>query len=223
MMNNTNSSMRLIVEQLEKTEDLHPELQRYLFASRIGTSLKHPLVFDILYSPKMNALLNQQYKAKSEAAAAALKIKNWSHFVCLHERPWRLQAFQTINRKLDHQTYWEMLAGIWTDSENIWQNLQTWKRLFRSLRGQKHCFMTPEDRATLESLPSTITIHRGYVPGKNKDGISFSLSEERAVWFSKRFSENGMVKTLTVKKEDVFAYMNVRSEQEIILLPKKAK
>ena len=55
--------MNNISELLNKKEKLHKDLQPYLcFEKGIGaTSLKHPLVFQIFYSPELNAMCNNIY------------------------------------------------------------------------------------------------------------------------------------------------------------------
>jgi hypothetical protein len=78
--------------------------------------------------------------------------------------------------------------------------------------------MSAEDRKDFKKLPDTFKVYRGYIPGQNKGGYSYTLNKEKAKWFANRFDRNGKVVERTVNKDDVFAYLNGRNEQEIIIL-----
>jgi hypothetical protein len=82
--------------------------------------------------------------------------------------------------------------------------------------------MDEEELEFFKNLPDEITIYRGYRKRKNKKGLSWTLSKERAEWFSRRFartdSEAAVVKRV-VKKSQVLAYFNGRKEDEILLKP----
>jgi hypothetical protein len=166
----------------------------------------------------MNALINMQYKQKKELESKYLKTKNYSSYVWLHERPYRIQAFLNVREKLKDKDYWETLGDIWRDSENIWQNKMLWLALLSADRKQKEYFMNDEDRRFLKLLPKEITIYRGYIKNKNKSGYSYTLNKEKAKWFANRFGKNGLIETRTINKSDVFAYTNQRGENEIIIL-----
>ena len=81
--------------------------------------------------------------------------------------------------------------------------------------------MNASERRYFSKLPEEFKIYRGYQSGRNKNGFSYSIDENIAKWFSSRFSDNVQVKEITVKKEDVFAYLSSRNEKEIIYLKNK--
>jgi hypothetical protein len=76
--------------------------------------------------------------------------------------------------------------------------------------------MTAEEKEYLSSLPEVLTLHRGY--NKSPKGFSFSLSKTKARWFANRFSQKGKVKTIKVRKSEVFAFVDSRNEKEVIYL-----
>ena len=203
---------------LQKQEDLHKDLQPYIEEGSFFPMLRHPLIFSVPYTPVMNALINMQYKQKKQLESKYLKAKNYSSYVWLHERPYRIQAFLNVREKLKDKDYWETLGDIWRDSENIWQNKMLWLALLSVDRKQKEYFMNEEDRRFLKLLPKEIIIYRGYIKNKNKSGYSYTLNKEKAKWFANRFGNNGLVETRTINKSDVFAYTNQRGENEIIIL-----
>ena len=81
--------------------------------------------------------------------------------------------------------------------------------------------MTEDERKVLSNLPDFITIYRGYTPGKNKQGISWTLDKDKANWFANRFSSNGKVRRKQISKRDVFAFLDGRNEKEIIFFEKE--
>jgi hypothetical protein len=180
--------------------------------------LRHPLIYYVPYSPMFNALINKQYTYKKESLEKSLKNKNYSSYVFIHERPYRFNAFKKIQNLLTDEEYWDLLNNIWTDSENIWQNIKEWKILLSNRPKTKHLFMSADDKKAFNKLPDTITVYRGYVPRKNKSGLSYTIDKQRAEWFAKRFHKNGKVIEKVVKKSEVFGYTNARGEQEIIIL-----
>lgn len=200
-------------------EELCDELKLYLNKnSKLGICLQHPLVYSVPHNEALNALVNLQYKTRKKVVDHCLKNKEYEKYVFLHERPWRLRAFIEIHHHLSHKSYWETLGSIWVDSENIWQNRDTWIDLLSSKRGSREYFMDENERQVFKELPEKVTAYRGYVKGKNKNGLSYSLDKEKAIWFSKRwFSKTGALKTVTVNKERIFAFIS--NEQEVIILP----
>ena len=76
--------------------------------------------------------------------------------------------------------------------------------------------MSKKDLEFYNSLENKFIVYRGYTHWEN--GYSYTIDKDIAVWFAKRFGQNGIVKEILVKKEDVFAFTNSRKEKEIILL-----
>lgn len=201
--------------------ELHPELKQRLFESFGGFPyISHPLVTGI-FLEGLAENYNQQLLSKRSYLQKCFDTKNWNQYVFTHERPYRLNAFVEIQKHLTDTEYWKLLGRIWSDSENIWQEKSAWKRCLKSKRQGREFFMSERDRNFLKSLPDELTIYRGYTKGCNRDGFSYTLSRDKAVWFSNRFQNKklkaGLI-TRVVRKEDVFAYIDSRNEKEIIIL-----
>lgn len=205
---------------LSKKEPLNPELTPYLQTGPLGIALFHPLFYQIIYDETMNAFINHSFNQKKLAQLIARKTKAWGSYVFLYERPYRLQGFLEIRLALNDKEYWSLLGDVYTDSDNIWQNFDVWVKLLSSNRRFTKEFTGKEDRSFFNKLPEEMTIYRGYQRGKNKKGLSFTLSKDKAIWFSARYSKTGAVFELVVNKKQTFAYTNCRNEQEIILKPK---
>lgn len=216
MANSKINTEQAILSEFNKKADLDPELEGYLCEGGItGTMLKHPLVFEVLYSPQFNNICNIRLKEKKNLLKRALEKNNYSTFVFAHERPYRLWAFEQIHKKVSDQEYWDLLGSIWIDSENIWETRLSWYQyLFFAERKGKHMFMAEEDRAFFEALPERFEIYRG-CSKRSEDGLSWTVDRKIAEFFTKRH-RGGYVISKTVNKKDCFAYTNQREEKEII-------
>lgn len=70
------------------------------------------------------------------------------------------------------------------------------------------------------AFPEIVTIYRG-VRECGKMGISWTLSEDKAVWFAQRYNKDkGIVYQAKIKNKDILYYID-SSEQEVIVDPKK--
>lgn len=204
--------------------DLNPDLEPYVETSdklEGWVNLKHPLVYQIGYTPQLNGLVNRMYEQKQAAVAQAEKEHNWSQLVWLYERPYRIGVFYGIREELTDEQYWHLLSAIWTDTENMWQNAFTWKLCLESDRpGRSENFMDDEDREALAKLPDRLTIYRGSSAGL-PPGLSWTLDRDRAEWFARRFEREGHAPILyagIVYKDDVIGYLTGRNEEEIVVI-----
>lgn len=204
-----------LLDLLTRDEPLHPDLEEHLVVTDFGRMVHHPLVIEIMPRP---ALVNHRYEEKRKALDEAKAAGNWRQVVWLHERPYRLDAFMSISDLLDDDNYWSLLADIWIDSENIWQNLDQWRQLFESTRSGSP--MTDEEEAALAAMPDPVPVYRGGVEDANEYGLSWTTDRERAEWFAVRMTgddEVGVVLDGLVAKKDVAAYFMGRGESEIVV------
>jgi len=209
---------------LNKQEPLCDELKMYLTDIGGFYALRHPLIYAVPYFASQNALLNYQLQVRKETAKKYKKEGVLEKYIFLHERPYRLAAFDEVKSRLQNPEYWMLLHDIWIDSENIWQNKKIWKRLLTAKKGLRHCFMVKDDRVALFDMPQIITVYRG-CSELNKDGYSWTLSEDKASMFAVRYKSfkksgqaAGMIISKQIDKKKIFAYTNQRNEQEIIIL-----
>ena len=204
----------------EINEPLHADLVPYLeLDGALGAQIRHPLVYQVpLFS---NGSANAYYLQKKKSLEKALEEKNFSQVIYLHERPYRLQAFILIAKDLPNTKYWSILSGIWTDTENQWQNLEQWKKLLSSNRPERHYLMTESQAQLLDSLPELVTIYRGCVKGLNENGLSWTLNKSKAEFFANRFGKEGIILEREIPKSDIIAVLTSRGESEVICEVKK--
>jgi len=86
-----------------------------------------------------------------------------------------------------------------------------WKdEMFKGISYYKDYFMDEENKAEFDKLPDKIKVYRGY--DDCPYGFSWTLSKKIAEMFGSNIRER------EVEKKDVFAYLNDRTEEEIIIL-----
>lgn len=199
---------------------LHAELQPYLHIDdRLGYVLQAPWIYCVPFFPLEVDRVNQSFEVKLKYIEEANLKKDWNRYVWLHEKPWRLWAFCKIKHcLLDPADYWSLLSEIWIGSENIFQNKRQWLDCLMADVPKRELFMTDKERGILEQLKLPITIYRGH-KSLNKCGLSWTLDRKTADCFAKRCYGLGEVRAAILHdKSKIFAYLDGRDEQEIILL-----
>lgn len=203
---------------------LHPDLQKHLFPGAVGhtKAIHHPLYIDPCYidNDARAKVVNNIYLAKKEAVAVAMQKGDFQQYVALHERPYRLRALMAIKFIImTNPAFWRMVAFVWVDSENIYQNLDNWVDLFESDRPSKDSLMDDDELRVLRQLPDEVLVYRGHSP-ENLEGLSWSLSKHVAEQFADRSMKgNPLVSQSAVSRDDIHAYFNVRGEQEVVISP----
>jgi hypothetical protein len=163
--------------------------------------------------------VNDLYRDRKAEAAGAFEKRNWSTYIFLHEGPHRLHALtECIRFGLSGPEYWSLVGDVWVDSENIHQNLQEWRRVWRSQEPGREKCMNDDERAVLASLPDLVQVWRGTAYQKSIRGISWTTIRDKAKWFAKRFSHGGLVAEATVAKKDIKAVFLERKESEVVSL-----
>lgn len=201
-------------------EDLHPDLVPYLCKSSFGTSLKHPLYFEIFYSPQFNARINKGYLAKKEYVEKLEAQGDYSGVLGFYERPYRMEKLCELQHDMTDDQYWKTLGWVWTDSENLWQYNIILRSMLNAERPGREKMMNEEEHEFLANLPEFFAVYRGH-HGRNRLGFSWSLSHGKALWFANRFDQKrrGVLRA-TVKKQDVIAVLLGRNEYEVVVDPR---
>lgn len=205
--------------------ELVPDLELYRTRHpALGFVLQHPLVYFVPFFPQMAAYANEMLRQKEAALKAAIENKGWGKAVFLHERPWRCEAFSRHADHMDDTDYWSLLAQIYTDSENVDENFETWADLLTSSRPGRAAFMHADEQAFLSRLPEEIQVYRGGADESVTD-FSWTVDEGVAAWFAQRTvdlaggSGPGVVLEGRVLKRDVIGFKNNRDEAEIVVAP----
>lgn len=214
-----NNSLNL-EELLNRKEELHSDLKPYLVErNRLGQILQHPLIYEVPYASGMNALINARYQQKLYMLKKAREAGKWQQVITLFERPYRWDALVEISSRISVRELAQQFAWVWSDSENIWQNLEIIEELVSLLSQSdlKSELMDQNDFRRFQRLPSNLIVYRGCTL-YNKEGLSWSLDIEKAKWFALRFNnKQPLLLTGQVDKSDVLFYTNQRGESEIVV------
>jgi hypothetical protein len=125
----------------------------------------------------------------------------------------------------DDVAFWDLFMDIWSDSENIFALKQIWFHLIRLK--EKPSFdlvINEDDRKVFNELPEELTIYRGTTEDEDEDtdSLSWTIDKKQAEWFANRFNKDKpKVIERKIKKSEVLSFYNGRSENEIIIYPKK--
>jgi hypothetical protein len=210
-------------------EELHADLVPYVAdCGDLGPCIRHPLVYSMMHHPKMNKLVNRSYKAKLAAVAANVARHNWRGVIWLHERPYRLAVFLDKADMFTDHHYWDMLGELWVDCENIYQTATTWRDAWTCDRPRRWAIMEKAERDRLKDMKKAgdpVTIYRGFSFPGGEIGMSWTLSEDKARWFSQRLLgldpeiQRPRVATALVWPREILALFDGRGENEIVVLP----
>jgi hypothetical protein len=195
-------------------EPLLPELQEYLQDGRV----RHPLLYEDA-DPDDASRLNQRFLEKQRDAYHAFEQKDWSTYVWLHERAYRLEALlECREQSLYGSEFWALAGEVWQDSENIYQYIDIWREIWGNpSRGLKQCMNNAERRA-LRKLPDKVEVWRGirHDDPDSISGLSWTRDRDKAIWFAQRFKGTPLLVEGVVKKTDVLAVFLGKQESEIV-------
>lgn len=216
-----------LLQDMFAPEELDEDLVPYVTQGRLGMAIFHPYVHDPFYTPLKNKMTNKMFRQKKEAVERAIAEGNWRSYVIMHERPYRLEALEAIlyEHEIDDPTIiWPLVASIWTDSENICQNLDQWLDVWdQSLANRHELVMTDDERAALIALSDEIVIYRGVSHPDAVGGLSWTMDRTKAEWFAHRASRlqggKPLLATGKILKSSALAHFLGRGETEIVCLP----
>ena len=125
-----------------------------------------------------------------------------------------INLFRSKAHLLSNPRYWELMRSVWIGCGST-ETSEIFRRLMRSGRPCRSWFMTPEDAKALDAMDFPVTVYRAY--GNVDDpGISWTLDKAWCEDYAKRKSRK--VKSRQVSRNEIFAYVTRRGEEEIIIL-----
>lgn len=206
-------------------EPLHPDLEAHVTNRAMGKMVHHPLVIQMISNLNYCSAINKNYLMKKDLLEGAMASRDYKRAMMLHERPYRLGAIEMmLNHELRRNSpiFWEMVGAAWTDSENIYENKAIWEDIWASDPEHREHVMTEEDRIAFGKLRKRFRIYRGWNLYGRREGMSWTTSRPKAIWFAHRFAVEGSdypgsVATGVIEKKDVLAFFNGRGEREIVV------
>lgn len=217
-------------------ERLPVDLRKYLtHAPELGwTCFKHPLCFMVPFFGSDHEMhhIKEGIPRKQEQIDKAASRGELSRVVTFYERAYRFQALVSHRSfarfaKDPDKAFYDAMGYAWVDSENVWENLSAWRKLWREAatnEGVKHA-MTVADRKFLRETVEgakrgKVTIFRGATLGLNERGLSWTTNKPKAKWFATRFRAFGSsVLSTEVPVEKIVAAFVGRGESEVVIHP----
>ena len=141
---------------------------------------------------------------------------------------WAMQDFLNIISKEGWHSFTrediaKAFGYAWSITEFLYPYKSSLKLIMSATENYRQHFMDEEEYEVYKSLPNKIRIYRG---ASDRSGLSWTLSKEKAEWFAERNeywtrSLNNNTKqqvfTREISKKKVYAYLNGRKEEEIII------
>ncbi|MGL6123368.1 MAG: hypothetical protein ACRC1W_10185 [Shewanella sp.] len=111
---------------------------------------------------------------------------------------------------------WALARQAWLFQPDIYQERIHWELFFNIAKLSAQEFMSDQERDHLSQLPEDVDVFRGYDPRHGRAGLSWTLSKVVASEYSKRHG-NRIIAHSKIKKADIVAYINAKSEHEIVI------
>ena len=198
------------------------------------TVVNHPFFRSAVVCFKENEKLIRTNLFEDEVALAHLQIQfektimkaeNISQIRDIITYPYRLAFLQRCAKFMSNKDYSEFLANSFILCEHpetaLNMNQKVLLEMFK--KANKRDLMRPDEYKTFENLPDFIEIYRGVTP-KNAGHISsmsWTKNFDVANWFACRYGERGNIYRAFIDKKYVFAYFNLREEEEVVVNPSK--
>ena len=162
-------------------------------------------------------------KAKAQVKSRIDKVEEFQDFSMILQKPYLLVFLKYTHFYLSKEDLSKYLADAWMRMEfPNHDDTLTKTELINLFKQSDPAFMM-EDKELIgyERLPDKFKVYRGVKKNQDHKALSWTLNKDVAKWFSLRFSDEGVVYTAEIKKEDVFAVFLNRGELEIVLNYKK--
>lgn len=180
-------------------------------------------IHSVIYVDDPQYFEKWEARFKEELVGDPEELKKWISVYCGSYE--KLLALMYIYDEMDDIYTFRLLLGyFWTRCDNIGAYRDDLAIMLSEGVDGPYTrvpeLMDEEELAALDSLPQEITIYRGCGP-QNKNGLSWSLDREVAMWFpffGRYHSDQPILLTATIKKKRIAALKLHRGEQELIVV-----
>lgn len=196
--------------------------------------ITHPMLETAIARTKNGGLFNifdepEKYKIWQEDMEAGIKTCSNVYAICeMIRNSYKLTFFKFVNKFLAEKDFAKLLIACWTETEFPSNDINvSLTEIVKWFSKAKHQYlMDTEEKEVFNNLPDEVEIYRGISDEKYKEGISWTLSYDKAKWFAERFAQEDVspiIYMTRISKEDILSYINRRDEQEIIVNSKCLK
>lgn len=228
------ASPKEYLEQVQSHLPVH--LHDYLHVDNFGVLFQHPFrnvrLFESQPDESGVATVASSIFEKQGLFEEYCKSGKWESALFIVERPYRAEYLADLIQKHGSERLITAVGHVWSDAGytssgddfNLWQdiwNQVSWTKVGKARKRRYHV-MDVEDRKTLQALPETLSIYRGFGVAQGEYGYSWTLNRAKAEWFAMRnqSDESGpFVASLEVSKNLILAYFNGRKKEEVVIDP----
>lgn len=159
-------------------------------------------------------------KAKKYIMKGLNECKNVYDVFGMLNKPYRLIFYKYVKDDLSDEDKTQLLFDIYTETEfpNQDVNVTPYELCDWFSEVDISAVISDSDKEFQDKLPKTITVYRGVSKG-SVNGLSWTLSYDKAKWFANRLSSKAenTVYIGKINKEDIFCFTDCRNEKELIL------
>jgi hypothetical protein len=150
-----------------------------------------------------------------------LRKKDYSKYFCIMDERIRVMMINREFRTIPHEQKYDVFVHVYSSIDHGFNMLS--KNIFYDVKK----FMPKSIKSEIRKLANAdgyITIYRGMTEKSTSINIanSWTMSLDVAKFFAKRFnSESPHIYKAKINYKDVFAYINSKNEEEILIFPEK--
>lgn len=152
------------------------------------------------------------------------KAENVIQIYLMITKPYIFAFLKFIKQHLSKEDLSSILGDGWSrvEQSNMDSNLSKYQLVSLFKQCDPKILMDEEEYQSFQNFPDTLEIYRGVTTynKKNIKALSWTLKEDKAIWFATRFSEKGKVYKAIIQKQYTHAYFTGRNEAEVIVDPK---
>ena len=160
-------------------------------------------------------------KAKKRIRADIIK-GDINNIFCRIVKAYRLSFLKYAKEYMNKDEFEKELIEQWIMSENPNQdnNVSIDEFVEWFSEADRNNLMKDKELKYYNALPDIVSVYRGVAVGRaEQEGLSWTCNYKTALWFANRFNHNdkkGYIIKGKIRKQDIFAYLNSRGEDEIL-------
>ncbi|MBD5589371.1 hypothetical protein [Clostridium botulinum] len=169
-------------------------------------------IYDTSEEYFINFKVREQMKQREEIHKKCIENKEYIRLFCLIDKPYRLLFYEELFNDIPDEQKYKVFKNIYTSSEYGFNNLsrEFLEEIFEYNEVDKNWFN--ED---------VVAIYRGEgsLSTSYNEAYSWTIDTDVAIWFAKRFNDNGKVYKGYIKQDHILDYLADRNEKEVLVFP----
>lgn len=193
----------------------HPIFNSRIVSKSVPKTKENPVGLEMI-----DILLEEnQEEARNLYRNAINKCNKAQDFFMIINKPYFGIFFKLVEGYLSIEDYTNMLEHTWVSMEfpNTDSNVSKYEWIKYWKNADNSLIYSKEDIEKLSTLPDEFYVYRGLMKKAKVQALSWTLDLDKAVWFAKRFKNEGKVYRGLCRKKDILVYLSSRNEEEIVV------